>query len=74
MKAFNIRWNADKAIRDTLPAEIEFPKKCKTVEQMSDYVTAVGGCSHLGFAIKYTPSEIREHQRKCKFESMTKGE
>jgi len=70
MKAFNIRWNADKRISQSLPQEIEIPKKCKTTDQISDYVSSIGGCSHLGFAIKYTPSEIREHQRKCKFEEM----
>lgn len=63
MKAFNIRWNADKRISESLPKEIDIPKKYKTVDQISDYVTSIGGYSHLGFAIKYTKSEIREHQR-----------
>ena len=70
MKAFNIRWNADMRISESLPHEIEIPSKCKTVDQISDYVTSIGGCSHMCFAIKYTPSEIREHERKCKFEAL----
>ena len=75
MKAFSIRWDCHiPSIRDSLPKEIEIPKSCKTVDQISNYVSEQTGYSHLGFAIKYTPSEIRAHERKCKFESMMKGE
>ena len=68
MKAFNIRWNAPETIKSQLPKEIEIPRQYKNVEAISQYVSDQTGYSHLGFAIKYTPSEIKEHERKAKQE------
>ena len=70
MKAFNIRWDAPEPIRSQLPKEIEIPKQYKNVEAISRYVSDQTGYSHLGFAIKYTTSEIKAHERKCKFETL----
>ena len=68
MKAFNIRWDADPTIAQSLPKEIDIPRKVKIkgVDAISRYVSDQTGYSHMGFAIKYAPSELRQYEKRCR--------
>jgi len=68
VKAFNIRWDADSITAQSLPKEINIPRKVKFkgVKGISQYVSDQTGYPHMGFAIKYTPSELRAYEKRCR--------
>lgn len=68
MKATNIRWAADPDIARNLPSEIEIPRKVRMqgVDAISRFVSNQTGYSHLGFAIRYTQSELKQHERRLR--------
>ena len=65
MKATDIRWvETYEGEREHLPKEIDIPKKITSVEAISNYVTNFAHCRHLGFVIRYSKEEIKEHEKK----------
>lgn len=70
MKAYNIKWDAPKSIRHTLPKEMEIPPEIEDDEdEISDYLSDETGFCHFGFCLKREP-EIESFVKEYLFDRL----
>lgn len=58
MKAYNIAWDAEPDVIDTLPTEIEIPKDITDIYDISNYLSDLTGYCHFGFSLSPETDEI----------------